>query len=188
MSAFDDSDGEPELTADALSASTFAALQEHLAEVEAEASALLTVRTGEDDASKEAELATAFDLEQARRQDEERRQEAERFHELEVELLQRLEDALKQRADFLEEMRTIGDGIYKRRMQELSADVATLRMKVDAAEAVAMAKEEWAAQQLNKLKEAFRGDVHAMAKRLDELRAENVKQARRARPLWSRRL
>ena len=37
MSSFqEDSDGEPELTTDALSASTLAALREHLAEAEAE--------------------------------------------------------------------------------------------------------------------------------------------------------
>lgn len=124
----------------------------------------------------EVELRTGFTARQVRLHDEERRLEAERFKGNEAELIERLEDAMAQRADFMEEMRTIGEEMFKRKMQELSADASTLRTQLEAAEALAAAKEDWAAAQLMRLKDAFRADVHAMARRLDELRAENIKQ------------
>ena len=124
----------------------------------------------------EVELRTGFTSRQVRLHDEERRVEAERFKGNEAELIERLEDAMAQRADFMEEMHTIGEEMFKRKMQELSADASTLRTQLEAAEALAAAKEDWAAAQLVRLKDAFRADVHAMARRLDELRAENIKQ------------
>ena len=124
----------------------------------------------------EVELRTGFTARQVRLHDEERRVEAGRFKECEAELIERIEDAVAQRADFMEEMRTIGEAMFKRKMQELSADASTLRTQLEAAEALAAAKEDWAAAQLARLKDAFRSDVHAMARRLDELRAENIKQ------------
>ena len=124
----------------------------------------------------EVELRTDFDTRQGRLLDEEHRVEAGRFKEREAELLERLKDAVAQRADFVEEMHAIGAAMFKRKMQELSADASTLRTQLDAAEALAAAKEKWAAAQLARLKDAFRADVHAMARRLDELRAENIKQ------------
>ena len=124
----------------------------------------------------EVELRTGFTARQVRLHDEERRVEAERFKGNEAELIERLEDAMAQRADFMEEMHTIGEEMFKRKMQELSADASTLRTQLEAAEALAAAKEDWAAAQLVRLKDAFRADVHAMARRLDELRAENIKQ------------
>ena len=124
----------------------------------------------------EVELRTGFDAQQARLHDEERRAEAERFKGNEAELIERLEEAMAQRAGFMEEMRTIGEKMFKRKMQDLSADASTLRTQLEAAEALAAAKEDWAAAQLARLKDAFRADVHAMVRRLEELRAENIKQ------------
>ena len=124
----------------------------------------------------EMQVSSDFNAAHIRTLEEERRAEAARFEELEGELLSRLEDAVAQRADFIEEMREIGDTVYKRKMQELSADMSKLRSQLDTAEALAVAKEEWAAAQLARLKEAFRADVHVMAQRLDELRTENIRQ------------
>ena len=124
----------------------------------------------------EMQVSSDFNAAHIRTLEQERRAEAVRFEELEGELLSRLEDAVAQRTDFIEEMREIGDTVYKRKMQELSADMSKLRSQLDTAEALAVAKEEWAAAQLARLKEAFRADVHVMAQRLDELRTENIRQ------------
>ena len=97
-------------------------------------------------------------------------------HAAELEGMQHVvDDVQRERTNFVESMKAVGDELYMRKLQESNTELLSVRAQLASTEALAQAKEEWAREQLDRLKEAFRADVHGMAARLDELRKTNVK-------------